>query len=272
MPEFGYQPVNQYLPPRPRRDGCNAAPSPAAHARRDARSRQTSRRAALARPRAVALTDRARDAADVFDHRLHRAVRRRLRRCGSWSGSACCSAVPGTHEVARLDPPSSTPCTPRSTIRASLGADRGGFAAGEQRACSASVGHLGQPLRAWRAFSQWRSSWLSREGVASLLTYLPMLGSWPRSGAAPVDDAGRAGSALGGAALARAQRRHRLLHRPHLCEPETGPRMAQPLRRARSICCWPLLAARCGWWAGTSRRLAAASAQPPPHAARPCSC
>jgi DMSO reductase anchor subunit len=33
--------------------------------------------------------------------------------------------------------------------------------------------HLGHPERAWRAFSQWRSSWLSREGVASLLTYLP---------------------------------------------------------------------------------------------------
>jgi DMSO reductase anchor subunit len=38
----------------------------------------------------------------------------------------------------------------------------------------ASVAHLGKPLRAWRAFSQWRSSWLSREGVASLVTYLPI--------------------------------------------------------------------------------------------------
>src|SRR5262249_13630620 len=36
-------------------------------------------------------------------------------------------------------------------------------------------GHLGKPLRAWRALSQWRSSWLSREGVAALLTYLPAL-------------------------------------------------------------------------------------------------
>jgi Fe-S-cluster-containing dehydrogenase component len=27
MPEFGYKPVNRYLPPRPRRDGCDA-PSP----------------------------------------------------------------------------------------------------------------------------------------------------------------------------------------------------------------------------------------------------
>jgi DMSO reductase anchor subunit len=33
--------------------------------------------------------------------------------------------------------------------------------------------HLGRPERAWRAFSQWRSSWLSREGVASLVTYVP---------------------------------------------------------------------------------------------------
>ncbi|WP_144186124.1 dimethyl sulfoxide reductase anchor subunit family protein [Elioraea rosea] len=33
--------------------------------------------------------------------------------------------------------------------------------------------HLGHPERAWRAFSQWRSSWLSREGVASVATYLP---------------------------------------------------------------------------------------------------
>ncbi|HSX61429.1 MAG TPA: DmsC/YnfH family molybdoenzyme membrane anchor subunit [Tahibacter sp.] len=38
-----------------------------------------------------------------------------------------------------------------------------------------STAHLGRPLRAWRAFSQWRSSWLSREGVASVATYLPLL-------------------------------------------------------------------------------------------------
>ena len=36
-----------------------------------------------------------------------------------------------------------------------------------------STGHLGRPERAWRAFSQWRTSWLSREGVASVLTYVP---------------------------------------------------------------------------------------------------
>ncbi len=37
----------------------------------------------------------------------------------------------------------------------------------------ASTFHLGHPERAWRAFSQWRSSWLSREGVAAVFTYLP---------------------------------------------------------------------------------------------------
>ena len=35
----------------------------------------------------------------------------------------------------------------------------------------ASAFHLGRKERAWRAFSQWRSSWLSREGVAALATY-----------------------------------------------------------------------------------------------------
>jgi DMSO reductase anchor subunit len=37
-----------------------------------------------------------------------------------------------------------------------------------------SMLHLGKPGRAWRAFSQWRTSWLSREGVMSLVTYLPV--------------------------------------------------------------------------------------------------
>lgn len=35
--------------------------------------------------------------------------------------------------------------------------------------------HLGKPMRAWRAFSQWRSSWLSREGVMAVATYVPAL-------------------------------------------------------------------------------------------------
>ncbi len=38
-----------------------------------------------------------------------------------------------------------------------------------------STFHLGHPERAWRALSQWRSSWLSREGVAAVLAYGPAL-------------------------------------------------------------------------------------------------
>ena len=36
-----------------------------------------------------------------------------------------------------------------------------------------STFHLGHPERAWRALSQWRTSWLSREGVFAILTYIP---------------------------------------------------------------------------------------------------
>jgi sulfite dehydrogenase (quinone) subunit SoeC len=54
----------------------------------------------------------------------------------------------------------------------------------------ASTFHLGHPERAWRALTQWRSSWLSREGVAALATLLVLapvalsdwLGlGWPRA-------------------------------------------------------------------------------------------
>lgn len=38
-----------------------------------------------------------------------------------------------------------------------------------------STFHLGHPERAWRALSQWQSSWLSREGVMAIITYLPAL-------------------------------------------------------------------------------------------------
>ena len=38
-----------------------------------------------------------------------------------------------------------------------------------------STFHLGHPERAWRALTQWRTSWLSREGVAAVFTYIPAL-------------------------------------------------------------------------------------------------
>lgn len=45
----------------------------------------------------------------------------------------------------------------------------------------ASVGHLARPDRAWRAFSQWRSSWLSREAclmVIATVTFVIYLAFW----------------------------------------------------------------------------------------------
>src|SRR5687768_1121141 len=41
----------------------------------------------------------------------------------------------------------------------------------------ASLFHLGNPQRAWRALSQWRSSWLSREGVMAIATFVPLTSS-----------------------------------------------------------------------------------------------
>src|SRR5579871_5528730 len=51
---------------------------------------------------------------------------------------------------------------------------------------TASTFHLGRPERAWRAFSPWRSSWLWREGICSLLAFHPALlrrGIWCLAGA-----------------------------------------------------------------------------------------
>ena len=39
-----------------------------------------------------------------------------------------------------------------------------------------STFHLGHPERAWRALTQWRSSWLSREGVLAIITLDVILG------------------------------------------------------------------------------------------------
>ncbi|MDA0261422.1 MAG: dimethyl sulfoxide reductase anchor subunit [Proteobacteria bacterium] len=40
----------------------------------------------------------------------------------------------------------------------------------------ASMLHLGHPERAWRALSQWRTSWLSREGALAVATFPAALG------------------------------------------------------------------------------------------------
>ncbi len=65
-----------------------------------------------------------------------------------------------------------------------------------------SLGHLGQPRRAWRAFSQWRSSWLSREGVLAVATFLPMLAlAWALTRPWRVPSAGSALGELGTTSL-----------------------------------------------------------------------
>lgn len=65
----------------------------------------------------------------------------------------------------------------------------------------ASTAHLGKPWRAWRAFSQWRSSWLSREGVASVATYLPVLVLGAGLVGTPPDTATPLASRIAGALL-----------------------------------------------------------------------
>lgn len=60
---------------------------------------------------------------------------------------------------------------PRMTTLVALVLGAGLAAAG----LLSSLAHLGQPQRAWMAFSQWRSSWLSREGVFATLCFLPAL-------------------------------------------------------------------------------------------------
>jgi DMSO reductase anchor subunit len=67
-----------------------------------------------------------------------------------------------------LAPLGITPASPLFGFVA-LGLALGGITAG----LVSSTFHLGHPERALRAFSQWRSSWLSREGVASVVTYGP---------------------------------------------------------------------------------------------------
>lgn len=39
---------------------------------------------------------------------------------------------------------------------------------------AASTFHLGHPERAWKAFSQWRTSWLSREGICAVAALIVM--------------------------------------------------------------------------------------------------
>ena len=77
--------------------------------------------------------------------------------------------------------------------RADVGPWLGGLALGGVLVSAgllASLAHLGKPRRAWRAFSQWRTSWLSREGVAAMATFIPAGGLLLVLGARHLDPGG----------------------------------------------------------------------------------
>jgi len=60
------------------------------------------------------------------------------------------------------------------TARTLLAADLAGMVLAATGLAS-SLFHLGHPERAWRALGQWRSSWLSREGVVAIASFGPAL-------------------------------------------------------------------------------------------------
>ncbi|HZH44843.1 MAG TPA: DmsC/YnfH family molybdoenzyme membrane anchor subunit [Lysobacter sp.] len=67
-----------------------------------------------------------------------------------------------------------------------------------------SLAHLGKPARAWRAFSQWRTSWLSREGVMAVLCYLPAVALALALLPGMLDGSGNGRASLGTAGIAAA--------------------------------------------------------------------
>ena len=134
MPEQGTRPVNKYLPPRDRDIDILAPlldPLPEARAASSAGSTGPSPASDASRP---------------VDHRLHHPLGPRLRP----DGLARHRRRPDAGLAAFLLPPS-----PLGLAAAGL---------------LASLLHLGQPPRFLKAFSQWRTSWLSREAVLAVAT------------------------------------------------------------------------------------------------------
>jgi hypothetical protein len=150
LEEFGYKPVNKYLPPRDPAVGRRCVtPMPAGEDRRPQGPAGAPFR--LDRPAAERLTP---NASCVFRHLLHHGVRRRLR--------PLVPAWPSDANGRRF---------PTAPVSAIVSLVIGGVLV--TLGLLSSTFHLGHPERAWRAFSQWRSSWLSREGVAAVATYVP---------------------------------------------------------------------------------------------------
>ena len=147
MPELGYAPVNKYLPPRPsRRAGSRRRVSRLPMKPRSRRGQIP----ALGRSRAVAVSHASRLSVIFFT-------------TASGAGYGLLFLL-SLLSVFGLLPPD------RLFGLVALGL-------GAAWSCSvlSSTFHLGRPERAWRAFSQWRSSWLSREGVAAAVaTFFPL--------------------------------------------------------------------------------------------------
>ena len=89
----------------------------------------------------------------------------------------------------------------------------------------ASLLHLGNPQRAWKALSQWRSSWLSREGVVAIaaLVLMAPVGLWQIFFDAPLAWLGVVGAALSGLTVYCTAMIYGQL--------QTVPRWRQPLTR-----------------------------------------
>ena len=152
MPEMGYAPVNKYLPPRPRQTaaGCTGAPSALEAAERIV-GRQ--RRPAVDRSTAVALEP---------SSSMHPASSVIFFTVASGAGYGLLLLLGIGGALGWLPPD-------RWFGVAAFGLSLAAITFG----LLSSTFHLGHPERAWRAVSQWRSSWLSREGLASLIAYFP---------------------------------------------------------------------------------------------------
>ena len=145
MPETGYRPTSKYLPPRPGK----RATAPSAQAGREP-DRRREPAAALGGSSALAIR---RHAPCFFGHSVHDRRRR-----GLWPSG-----------VARLV----GSARPRSRSTTAFGFCGLGLAAALfSIGLLSSTFHLGRPERALLALTQWRSSWLAREGVAALATYI----------------------------------------------------------------------------------------------------
>ncbi len=162
LPEMGFKPVNKYLPPRARRDAATAAIS--GPAQRPSEPRSTT----SPLEKLFAFADK------IFrDDLLDKPATLRKRACipptPSFSSRPCpapdMAFLRGSRLLAIFDK-----VRPDFAIGLfGLGLAFALIIAG----LLSSTAHLGRPERAWRAFSQWQTSWLSREGVAAVATFVP---------------------------------------------------------------------------------------------------